>query len=164
MLAIFSSLAASACFAQRTRVAVGALLLWMLGETLYYFPYQLAYITPLAGGPSRAPYVLDDSNIDWGQELPRLARWQARHALGEPLYLSYFGTIAPSLYGVEATPMSEAQYRAPAPGLYALSTHRLVWLRKIEHFTHAGVDWLTRHEPVARIGYSIYVYRFPDAR
>lgn len=164
MLAIFSSLAASACFARRTRLAVAALLLWMLGETLYYFPYQLAYITPLAGGPSRAPYVLDDSNIDWGQELPRLARWQARHAPGEQLYLSYFGTIAPSLYGVEATPMSEAQYRAPAPGLYALSTHRLVWLRKIEHFTHAGVDWLTRYEPVARIGYSIYVYRFPEPK
>lgn len=164
MLAIFSSVVASAPWTRRRRALVASALLWMLAETAWYFPYQLAYISPLAGGPTRAPYVLDDSNIDWGQELPRLARWQAEHARDEPLYLSYFGTIAPSLYGVKATPMTEQHYRNPGPGLYALSTHRLVWLRKIEHFTHAGVDWLTRYQPIARIGYSIYIYRFPQAR
>ena len=78
--------------------------------------------------------------------------------------LSYFGTIAPELYGVRATPMTERDFRNPPPGLYALSTHQLVWLRKLEFFTHGGFDWLTRYAPIDRIGYSIYIYRFPDAR
>ncbi len=164
MLAIFSSLVASAQQSRRGRLLVGAALTWMLVETVVYYPDQLAYFNTLAGGPANAPYLLDDSNIDWGQELPGLARWQMEHAPNEHLYLSYFGTIAPALYGVHATAMTESEYRDPPPGLYALSTHRLVWLRKIDFFTHAGLDWLTRYQPVDRIGYSIYLYRFPAPR
>jgi len=161
MLAIFSALVASSGFARRGMAVAGAALIWMLVETAIYYPHQLAYINPLAGGPSRAPYLLDDSNIDWGQALPALARWQARHAPQEKMHLSYFGTMPPEIYGVNATAMTEREYREPPPGLYALSTHRLVWLRKIDFFTHAGLDWLTRYQPVDRIGYSIYLYRFP---
>ncbi len=162
MLALFSSLVASS--ASRTvRTLVGVALLWMVLETAFYYPHQLPYLNQLAGGPDHAPYVLDDSNIDWGQSLPALARWQAAHAPHEKLYLSYFGTIAPDLYGVQATPMSEREYRAPLPGLYALSTHRLVWLRKVDSFTHAGLDWLSRYQPLARLDYSIYLYRFPES-
>jgi hypothetical protein len=163
MLAIFSALVASAAHGRRSRLLIGAALLWMVIETAVYYPHQLPYFNTLAGGPGNAPYLLDDSNIDWGQELPALARWQAQHAPAEKMYLSYFGTIAPALYGVRATPMTESEYRAPPPGLYALSTHRLVWLRKVDYFTHAGLDWLTRYQPIDRIGYSIYLYRFPAA-
>ena len=164
MLAIFSAQVASARYGRRGRALLLVALAWMLIETAVYYPHQLAYFNSLAGGPRRAPYLLDDSNIDWGQELPGLARWQASHAPDEKMALSYFGTIAPELYGVRATPMTEVDYRDPAPGLYALSTHQLVWLRKLEFFTHAGLDWLTRYEPIDRIGYSIYIFRFPDAR
>lgn len=163
MLAIFSGLVASPHYGRRGRHIVAATLIWMLAETAYYYPHQLAYINALAGGPSKAPYLLDDSNIDWGQELPGLARWQAAHAPHEKMFLSYFGTIAPALYGVRATTMTEREFRDPPPGLYALSTHKLVWLRKVDFFTHAGLDWLTRYQPIDRIGYSIYLYRIPAA-
>ena len=36
----------------------------------------------------------------------------------------------------------------PPPGLYALSTHQLVWSRKLEFLTHGGLDWLTRYAPI----------------
>lgn len=161
MLAIFSALLASPHYGRRGLQVVAAALIWMLVESAYYYPHQLAYINVLAGGPRNAPYLLDDSNIDWGQALPGLARWQAVHAPHEKMMLSYFGTIAPALYGVRAATMTEREFRDPPPGLYALSTHKLVWLRKVDFFTHAGVDWLTRYQPVDHIGYSIYVYRFP---
>ena len=164
MLAIFSAQVASAHYGRRGLLLMLLALAWMVTETAVYFPHQLAYFNNLVGGPRRAPYLLDDSNIDWGQELPALARWQAAHAPAESMALSYFGTIAPELYDVRARPMTEADYRDPAPGLYALSTHKLVWLRKIEFFTAAGLDWLTRYEPIDRIGYSIYIYRFPATR
>lgn len=163
MLAIFSALVVSA-HASRRRVALAMLaLVWMVIEAGRYFPDQLAYLNTLAGGPQAGPYVLDESNIDWGQELPRLARWQALYAPHEKMYLSYFGTMTPALYGVRSSAMGEREYRTPAAGLYALSTHQLVWLRKIDAYTHAGLDWLTRYQPVDRIGYSIYLYRFPPA-
>jgi hypothetical protein len=33
-------------------------------------PYQLAYFNRSAGGPAAGSHYLDDSNIDWGQDLP----------------------------------------------------------------------------------------------
>ena len=41
-----------------------------------------------------------DSNIDWGQDLPRLKRWMAAHRVDE-VDLAYFGTADPHAYGIE---------------------------------------------------------------
>ncbi len=52
----------------------------------------------------------------------------------------------------------------PPPGLYALSTHQLVWSRKLEFLTHGGLDWLTRYAPIDPIGHSICLYLFSESR
>ena len=62
-------------------------------------PYQLAYFNRFAGGPAAGSRYLDDSNIDWGQDLPSLAAWQSEHGV-RPLALWYFGTDDPAGYGI----------------------------------------------------------------
>ncbi|MEO8360479.1 MAG: glycosyltransferase family 39 protein [Vicinamibacteria bacterium] len=43
--------------------------------------------------------VLADSNLDWGQDLPRLAAWSAQHP-DRPLQVAYWGMDSPDVYGL----------------------------------------------------------------
>ena len=147
---------------RRWRIGLTCLLLaWTLLEAVRTYPHHLSYFNTLAGGPGRGPYLLDDSNIDWGQDLPALARWQEEHTNGTPLRLFYFGTADPAAYGVDSVPMAMDEIEHPRAGLYAVSAHILVYFRKRGTRLGRNLDWLTKYEPIARAGHSIYVYRFP---
>ena len=63
-------------------------------------PRYLSYFNVAAGGPRGGAKHLVDSNIDWGQDLPRLKRWMAAHRVAE-VDLAYFGTADPHAYGIE---------------------------------------------------------------
>ena len=115
----------------------------------------------MAGGSEAGPYVTDDSNVDWGQELPRLASWQREHMDPEDrLRLLYYGTAVPAAYGVVADPFDPADAGTRGPGTYAISTHYLAKFHHHEALGGTDMDWLDKYEPIARIGSSIYVYRF----
>jgi hypothetical protein len=141
-----------------------ALVLLLLAGSLFVavrtWPYQLAYLNAAAGGSENGPRVTDDSNVDWGQELPRLATWQREHMEpGEPLRLYYFGSAEPGAYGVRYEPFDLADAEHPRPGTYAISAHYLAYFRKIAALDGADADWLSKYQPIARIGQSIYLYR-----
>lgn len=126
------------------------------------YPNHLTYFNVMAGGPSRGPYLMDDSNVDWGQNFPALSAWQRTHHTHEPLKLFYFGTLPPELYGIDHTPIPNNEIVSPQPGVYAVSAHQLVYIRKTACLAGADVDWLDRFEPFDRLGGSIYLYRFPQ--
>ena len=148
------------------RVRVGmmavaaAVALFAIVSATRIHPYQLAYFNAFVGGPAAGPQLLDDSNIDWGQDLPGLAEWQAEHS-GQSLALDYFGTDDPAGYGIDSRPISEAELFQPVRTVYAVSVNSLIRLRLTAQTSgRAEVDWLARYTPTARIGYSIYVYDF----
>ena len=149
----------------RTGIVLG-LTVFSLFEAVRIYPHHLAYFSPLSGGPKRGPHLLDDSNIDWGQDLPGLARWQRQHPDAQPMKLMYFGNVPPEIYGVHAQqlPLASPEYAAPKPGYYAISAHNLVWFRKIQSQYGHDIDWLTQYRPVDHIGYSIYIYKFPESK
>ena len=142
-------------------VHLGLVLITVTSSTVT-FPHYLSYINQIVGGPDRGPHLLDDSNLDWGQDLPSLAQWQQQHPELDELKLMYFGNVRPEHYGVRSLPIPEQDILQPRPGHYAISAHNLVWLRKIKQRTGQDIDWLTKYEPVARAGYSIYLYNFPS--
>jgi hypothetical protein len=143
---------------------IALLVAWSALEAARIFPHHLSYLNPACGGPERGPYVLDESNIDWGQDLPALAAWQRENPSPEPLQLFYFGTAEPSAYGVRSVAFDVSRVEDPPPGTVAISAHYLAGLRKLQNRTGADADWLTRYAPVAKAGYSIFIYRFPAAR
>jgi hypothetical protein len=73
-----------------TAVAVAGVL-WNAGAAASVWPHGLCYANPLWGGPDRSIYLLSDSNCDWGQGVPDLARWHGEHG-APPLAVWYFGT------------------------------------------------------------------------
>ena len=134
---------------------------WLAIEAAFIYPHHLSYFNLAVGGPNRGPHLLDDSNIDWGQDLPALAVWQREHPEARPLQLLYFGNAPPAAYGVEAEIMKQQDIIKPRPGTYAISAHQLVFFRKLGVQTGLDLDWLTRYRPIARAGWSIYIYQFP---
>jgi hypothetical protein len=146
------------------QVAVAALALFAavhVGGAVRIWPDHLSYFNLLAGGPANGHRILDDSNIDWGQDLKRLGLWMEREGV-ERVRLLYGGNASPRYYGIAFDDVSEREWAVEPrpPGLYAVSTHLLI--RGEHHARTRGLatDWLSRYEPVGRIGYSIYLFRF----
>ncbi|HEX4591452.1 MAG TPA: glycosyltransferase family 39 protein [Gemmataceae bacterium] len=73
-----------------TAVAVVAVL-WPAAAAVAVWPNWLCYHNELWGGTARGYLRLSDSNYDWGQGVPELARWRQHHA-DTPLDVWYFGT------------------------------------------------------------------------
>lgn len=84
-------------------------------------PHYLAYFNFLCP-PERAHRLVVDSSLDWGQDLPALARWlDTNRQPGEKLYLSYFGNAWPPHYGVRPTIFLPAvNFVTPPQSAYAL--------------------------------------------
>jgi hypothetical protein len=127
-------------------------------------PHYLAYFNFLAGGPDGGYRYLVDSNLDWGQDLKLLKGYLDQNDLDE-IWLGYFGTADPVYYDIQYRPlMLDGPPRPadgfspinPAPGWYAISATVLQGAYSPEPDIF---DWFRRHEPVAKVGYSIFIYR-----
>jgi hypothetical protein len=132
----------------RVVYAGGLLLGLQLGSALWIAPHYLSYFNPLLCRPEQGYRYLVDSNLDWGQDLPELARTFARLHAARPR-LAYFGTAAPKAYGVDAKPWDE-----PGGDYLAVSATYL------QGVGLAGDPFaeLRGLPPDARAGHSLFVY------
>jgi len=151
--------------APKGAVIAGALALWYAGGTFVQHPHHLAYFNEIAGGSRNGWRLLVDSNLDWGQDLKRLAEWlRANPAPG--LKLSYFGSADPAYYGIvsEALPGYTAPHapritREIRPGdVLAVSATNLQGVY-LEPDDRALMERVRALRPLARVGFSIFVYR-----
>jgi hypothetical protein len=81
-----------------------ALACMLVVEVIGAFPNYIAYFNFASGGSRGGIRLLGDSNLDWGQDLPLLARWEREHR-DQTIYLSYFGSVDPAFYGIRAKRM-----------------------------------------------------------
>ena len=101
-LFIFLGIAAARAFQKFGKYAVAVLAVLLLGlaaETFAAFPDFIPFFNAAVGGARGGARLLSDSNIDWGQELPNIARWQRAHPQYQ-LMLSFFGCADPRYYGI----------------------------------------------------------------
>ncbi len=82
------------------RIACWAAVAWNLVAIARIHPHELAYFNELAGGPARGRFHLVDSNLDWGQDLNRLAAWVHRHPEWQNVRIAYWGPTPPELVGL----------------------------------------------------------------
>lgn len=128
LLAIAAATAA-ATSSRTSRLLVGGAVAWLGMTTLSTHPHYLSYFNEAAGGWTRGHRWLADSNVDWGQDLWRLAA-HAREHPEEPLRLMYFGSVRPDRYGFEAQILAGPGAPEPLPslepGTYVLSVTHLL--------------------------------------
>jgi hypothetical protein len=157
--------ARSAGRAKAGAVVLGALCAWYAGGTLRLHPHYLAYFNELAGGPSQGWRYLVDSNLDWGQDLPGLKAWMDTHDVSR-IKLSYFGSADPAYYGIDAeylpgymSPRPARVTREVRPGdVVAVSATNLQGVY-LDEADRPLMERFRAARPVARIGYSIFIYR-----
>jgi len=101
-LFVLCGAAAGVLGSRSLRLALAALVLLLAAEAWAVFPNYLAYFNPLSGGPAEGYRHLVDSSYDWGQELPAIRSYAARHGGEGPVYLAYFGSVDPAYYGIQA--------------------------------------------------------------
>jgi hypothetical protein len=134
----------------------------MAGEFAVAYPSPLAFFNVFVGGPSQGDTCLVDSNLDWGQDLKGLKRWMDDNEV-KHINLCYFGTAEPAYYGIDCTQLPGSgilEDGAPPqlPGFVAISATNLRGVYFPEQFRQFYRPLLSM-KPVAKIGYSIYVYR-----
>lgn len=133
--------------------------------SLWAFPNYLPFFNMVVGGPSNGHHLLVDSNSDRGQDLPGLVQYLEVRGAGK-IYLSYFGQADPAYYVIDYSVLPPDPDHVdfyplnPSPGLYAISVSNLVGARLDDPDTFG---YFRARAPVARIGYSIYVYEVPPA-
>ncbi len=151
-------------------------------SSLAVYPHSMSYFNEAAGGPLRGPEHLVDSNVDWGQDLLYLRDWLKDHPEARPLGLAYFGFIDPRAAGIEFTlpprgPVAPADLMpprceqfGPRPGWFAVSVSLLRGMHypvadgagRDEYVDGPWYGYFLRSRPVARAGYSIWIYHLDE--
>ena len=160
-----------------SKILLFALLGWYLLANLNIYPSYLAYFNELIGGPDKGSFYLVDSNLDWGQDLKRLDKWiddynQDCENIGETtknnlcadltrepitkIKVDYFGGGVPAYYLGNKFVEWHANY-GPTDGWLAVSGG-FIQMSKHENPLSSYEYLLENHHPVAKIGYSIFIY------
>ncbi|MER6539814.1 glycosyltransferase family 39 protein [Streptomyces sp900105755] len=130
----------------------GALVLFVAVSSLRTFPFYLPYANETFGGPAKTHLWLHDSNVDWGQDLGRLADRLAERYPGERIWLVYKGSGVPAYYGIHA-----ADPRKVPPG----QVHGLLVVSDSSAAKARGrlAELIDTSRPVDDVGHSITIYR-----
>ncbi|MBZ5610306.1 MAG: glycosyltransferase family 39 protein [Acidobacteriia bacterium] len=141
----------------RSRAVLAVAVALVAIESTLIYPSYVAFFNLPSGGPGAGPRYLVDSNIDWGQDLLRLKSYLNRQ--GNPRScLCYFGTAFPEYYGMTNASLPttrELQAGATPNCVAAVSVTPLMGI-----YVNDAWSWVRDHRPIAKIGYSIYVYDF----
>jgi len=152
---IFLAVAAAALTVLRSRpvaVMVAALVAFVAVSSLRTFPYYLPYANEAFGGPAATARHLHDSNVDWGQDLGRLADRLRQRYPGQSVWLAYKGSGVPAAYGISARdpltvpPEQVRGLLVVSDSLSARADERLAGL-------------IASSTPIDRVGYAITIYR-----
>jgi hypothetical protein len=152
---IFLAVVAAAVTVLRRRwvpYAVTALVAYVAVSSLRTFPYYLPYANEAFGGPAATARHLHDANVDWGQDLGRLAARLRERYPGQPVWLAYKGSGVPAAYGIAARdpltvpPEQVRGLLVVSDSLAARPDGRLAAL-------------IASSTPIDRVGYAITIYR-----
>lgn len=155
LAAIAAALAATALWQRGLvwRTLVGLLLAAHVIVAALAHPDYLPYFNALAGRhPER---IVVDVDLDWGQDLLRL-REPVRELGIRELHLAYFGSADPLRHDL-GTRIDILPPNQPRHGWIAVSeSYRYpIWTD--------GYLWITKHQPVRRVGRSMWLYNIPAA-
>ncbi len=146
------------------------LIVWQTISVINVYPSFLAYFNESIGGSANGYKYVVDSNLDWGQDLKRLAAWVDANKV-DKIYMDFFGGALPQYYlGDKFMPWwgdRSPQEIKKDGGWLAISATFLQGGRgKLapRFYDKAGYyDWLNDYQPATIIGHSIFVYYIPPA-
>jgi hypothetical protein len=142
-------------------ISVTALLLWYAGSTLAAHPFYIPYSNELMGGPNNADLYFSDSNADWGQDLRRLKTYVDAHPEITNLGIDYFGGGSLKYYFTDKKFVPWSARFGRYTGQYLAVSETLLTTNQfyVDRYKWQSYDYLLKQKPVAKIGYSIHLYK-----
>jgi hypothetical protein len=143
-------------WARRKRAGMAVLTLLLLlnaADALRYAPGYLSYFNVFVR-PADSYRLLTDSNLDWGQGLLALRQYQRDHP-NEQIFLSYFGSVDPAIYGIQAHPLGE-QERASGTVIVSATNLSGQFLADPQSY-----QWLLKQKRTEILDHSLYVFQLP---
>jgi len=133
------------------------LVIWYVAISLLTYPYYLAYFNELTWGKPKYKYLVD-SNLDWGQDLKRLAKFIDNNNI-DKIRIDYFGGSVPSYYIDSNKIINWHSDQGPSTGWFAISATYFQF-SKLAGMEEGKWDyaWLEQFAPQVIIGNSILVY------
>lgn len=158
------------------KVIVVLLLVWYIVSALLVMPNYMAYFNEFVRMENGHKYLLS-SNLDQGQDLKRLSEYLKKNNIGN-IKISYHGTVDPAYYSISYELLPMESYIAWGPGhtlydppndykencskKYGILAISVSNLHNFNLINESCFNWLSDYEPIARIGYTIYVYNIAD--
>jgi hypothetical protein len=163
-------------------------LVWSTVSSLAAYPHSLSYFNEFVGGSKNGHWHLDDSNVDWGQDLFLIKAWFDEHPEARPFHLKVgMPLIDPQMVGIEydTVPPGPSMNRKHRPNTVnwpwgevdlvsedssdpnpaddvTMRGPRPGWyaisLGKL-HDRKGEYEYFSEFDPIAIIGYSTHIYR-----
>ncbi|MDP3800494.1 MAG: hypothetical protein Q8Q90_03695, partial [bacterium] len=150
---------------KKTRLALlTPLSIWYAFSSISVHPNQLAYFNEFVGGSDNGYKYMDDSNIEWGQDLKRLKKFTDENPQAKVVYIWRQGDRALDYYEIgkekNIIDLPENWWTKPK-GTYVVSSHFLVRAKIISQtMKDPSLDWASLYQPTNRIGQSFFIYEF----
>jgi hypothetical protein len=149
----------------RLGALVAVLAIVAMIETIVVHPDYIGYVNLAGGGSQNAKKYFADSNLDWGQDVGRLAEWYRTDPKAQGrvhTFRVYSANLRPLLKEVG---LDSAAQDAPPQGIFAISQSARVGFPNYEPELKRGdtegkldYTWLDAYQPIAHIGYTIDIY------
>ena len=120
-------------------------------DVMRYAPDYLSYFTPFIK-QSETWHYIGDSNLDWGEGLIALKKYQDQHP-NETLYLRNTGGLDPAFYGIRFKPFEENEH---PHGTVIVSANEMVGAYNKDEF---ALRWLWSHPLKAYLNHSMFVFQ-----
>jgi 4-amino-4-deoxy-L-arabinose transferase-like glycosyltransferase len=139
------------------RWAAAAMVAYLCISSMAAHPDYLAYFNAFAG--SRPERIVVDSELDWGQDVKRLAKRLNELNANTVAFTAPYRS-EPAEMGMPR--MTQSDYRKPAPGWNAVAVSEWKLYRMGLRFSKPGEHtWPDFYTPKERVGKTILLYYFP---
>jgi hypothetical protein len=156
LLPIYAPLAIAAAAAilalPRLRIVSAALVVWLFVSGVAAHPDYLPWFNLFAPHPET---VLNDSNIDWGQDVLRLALYTRRQHIPEISLLIFTST---DLDRIGLPPHTQVRFMDKVHGWFATDEMELTRDQSVSPRIKSWLDGMIAGKPYTRIGKSIRLY------
>jgi 4-amino-4-deoxy-L-arabinose transferase-like glycosyltransferase len=134
------------------------LIVWYVVTSILTYPFYLSYFNELTWGQPKYKYLVD-SNLDWGQDMKRLANYVNANPQIDKIKIDYFGGSVPNYYINQNKIIDWHSDQGPATGWFAISAEYFQ-MSKLVGVEQGKWDysWLEQFKPVTIIGNSILVF------
>lgn len=136
-------------------IVIFLLSLWLVVDTVLYYPQYIAYFNNFVPKAERYKYMTD-SSLDWGQDLLRLKDYVDNNNI-DSIKVDYFGGSVPDYYIPQSVEWHSSY--GPTTGWLAISaTYYQSSKLYGEKEGKWSYGWLDNYKPTAEIGGSILVF------